>query len=145
MKYCFLRSQPTWPDKLRCIHRIYVERNKIDGSKYDSEGPEIPPAWSVLPEDFVVPPSGIKYCDGRWIFYNEQIRKSKNSRHENSDCPWLARSEEYDGFDLLGAGRNWELWTVSSPLMGRRSPSRSSSWDLTCNDRVPSGRQRSAW
>lgn len=96
-----------------CMRRMYVERNKVDGSMYNSEGPEIPEGWPVLPEDFVIPPSGIKYCDGHWIFYNENIRKSKNSRHEDADCPWLARSEEYDGFDLLEVGRNWELWTVS--------------------------------
>ena len=66
----------------------------------------------MVSEEFVITPSRIKYCDGRWIFYNENIRKSTNNRHEEADCPWLARSEEYAGFDLRDAGRNWELWTV---------------------------------
>lgn len=94
------------------IHRIYEERNKSDGSMFDSEGPQIPEGWPVVSEEFVITPSRIKYCDGRWIFYNENIRKSTNNRHEEADCPWLARSEEYAGFDLRDAGRNWELWTV---------------------------------
>eukprot|EP00984_Skeletonema_dohrnii_P035342 scaffold34997_cov183-Skeletonema_dohrnii-CCMP3373.AAC.1 len=84
---------------------VYVERRKFDGTEFDKTSPN--------PEDpyFTIKiPAKIQYCHSirAWVFMHEKIRRS---RDDNSDCPWLLRSERTELFDIEEVNQmNWEVW-----------------------------------
>lgn len=81
---------------------IYVEQNKFDNTPFD--------AISIDPEIIPVKiPAEIKYCKSirAWVFMHEHIRKST---HDDSDCPWLLRSEETDVYDIEEVKGPWQVW-----------------------------------
>ena len=84
-----------------------MEQKKFDGTPFDTESPE---------EGFTVK-SGAKfmYCKSlkAWVFTHEYIRKSK---HEDSDCPWLLRSEETFVYDIEEVEGSWQIWVSHSPF-----------------------------
>jgi len=79
---------------------VYVEMKKLDGSPFDTELPE----WLV-----VKVPAKFQYCKSirAWVFTHDYLRKSK---HDDSDCPWLLRSEETDVFDIEEVEGQWQVW-----------------------------------
>jgi len=75
---------------------VYVEQNKFDGTEFSTKVP-----------------AQIKYCKSirAWVFTHEYIRKRKsNSTRDDSDCPWLLRSEETDVFDIEEVQGPWQIW-----------------------------------
>jgi len=79
---------------------VYVEMKKLDGTPFDTE----------LLEGLVVKvPAKFQYCKSirAWVFTHDYLRKSK---HDDSDCPWLLRSEETDVFDIEEVEGQWQVW-----------------------------------
>ena len=96
---------------------VYVEMKKFDGTPFDEV--------SELPEGFESKvPAKFKYCNSirAWVFTHEFIRKSK---HDDSDCPWLLRSQETEVFDIEEVEGPWQVWAgvISSAEVG-----------ITCNE-----------
>ncbi|KAL7553920.1 hypothetical protein ACHAWF_017444 [Thalassiosira exigua] len=90
---------------------VYIEMKKSDRSPFDDTAPEYDP---YHPDDRYlesVKPAEIKYCEGRWVFTHEYIRKSKKDKPDEYECDWLARSPETEGFDLLEIDGKWQVWT----------------------------------
>ncbi len=91
---------------------IYVEQNKFDNTPFDT--------ISIDPENLPVKtPAEIKYCKSirAWVFMHEYITKST---HDDSDCPWLLRSEETDVYDIEEVEGPWQVWAgVISRTDGR--------------------------
>lgn len=81
---------------------IYVEQNKFDNTPFDA----ISIDSQIIP---VKIPAEIKYCKSlrAWVFMHEHIRKST---HDDSDCPWLLRSEETDVYDIEEVEGPWQVW-----------------------------------
>ena len=84
---------------------VYVEQNKFDGTPFDTEAP--------LPELQVKLGAKFMYCESlkAWVFTHEYVRKSK---HDDSDCPWLLRSEETDVYDIEDVEGDWQIWVSHS-------------------------------
>mmetsp|Transcript_24187 Transcript_24187/g.41279 ORF Transcript_24187/g.41279 Transcript_24187/m.41279 type:complete len:672 (+) Transcript_24187:20-2035(+) len=84
---------------------VYTERRKFDGTEFDTT----PPSFNPFNYTVVIP-AKIQYCKifRAWVFMHENIRRS---RDDNSDCPWLLRSEETGVFDIEEVNQmNWEVW-----------------------------------
>ena len=82
---------------------VYVEMTKAgDSAPFDARSPD--PA--SVP---VKVPAKIQYCEDirAWVFMHEQIRKS---RRDESDCPWLLRSEETEVYDIEEVQGPWQVW-----------------------------------
>eukprot|EP00984_Skeletonema_dohrnii_P026168 scaffold15472_cov138-Skeletonema_dohrnii-CCMP3373.AAC.1 len=98
---------------------VYVEQNKFDGTEFNTTSPD--------PVHIRVKvPAQIKYCKSirAWVFTHEYIRKS-NSTRDDSDCPWLLRSEETDVFDIEEVQGPWQIW---AGVIGRTDV------DIVCNE-----------
>lgn len=81
---------------------VYVEQNKFDSAPFDTTSPD--------PEGIPVKiPARIQYCKSirAWAFLHENIRKSTR---DDSDCPWLLRSEETDVYDIEEVQGPWQVW-----------------------------------
>ncbi len=80
---------------------VYVERNKFDSTPFHTTSPN--------PLIKVKIPAKIQYCKSirAWVFMHEYIRKSDR---DDSDCPWLLRSEETDVFDIEKVQGPWQVW-----------------------------------
>jgi hypothetical protein len=85
---------------------VYIERSKLDGTEYDTTLPENSPDLEALK---IKIPAKIKYCKSikAWVFMHENIRKS---RGDNSDCPWLLRSDETEVYDIMDVKGPWQVW-----------------------------------
>jgi len=83
--------------------RSSVEQKKFDGTPFDTTSPD-PVNISVKI------PARIQYCKSirAWVFMHEYIRKS--THHEDSECPWLLRSEETDVYDIEEVQGPWQVW-----------------------------------
>jgi hypothetical protein len=84
---------------------VYVEQKKFDGTPFDTEAPG---------EGFTLKVGAkFMYCKSlkAWVFTHEYIRKSK---HDDSDCPWLMRSEETEVYDILEVQGSWQIWVSHS-------------------------------
>eukprot|EP00566_Odontella_aurita_P008738 CAMPEP_0113568750 /NCGR_PEP_ID=MMETSP0015_2-20120614/24025_1 /TAXON_ID=2838 /ORGANISM="Odontella" /LENGTH=860 /DNA_ID=CAMNT_0000471331 /DNA_START=122 /DNA_END=2705 /DNA_ORIENTATION=+ /assembly_acc=CAM_ASM_000160 len=80
---------------------VYVEMNKQNGEKYEK-----------------TTPAKFMFCQtlGSWAFVHKDLRKSTELTEEESDCPWLLKSEPVTGsamFDLLSVASSsqWTVWT----------------------------------
>mmetsp|Transcript_19848 Transcript_19848/g.33804 ORF Transcript_19848/g.33804 Transcript_19848/m.33804 type:complete len:668 (-) Transcript_19848:2283-4286(-) len=85
---------------------VYVEQNKFDGTSFDTEAsfPEYLPGYEFkLGAKFM-------YCESlkAWVFTHEYI--SKSSDRDDSDCPWLLRSEETEVYDIEDVEGPWQIW-----------------------------------
>mmetsp|Transcript_2542 Transcript_2542/g.3810 ORF Transcript_2542/g.3810 Transcript_2542/m.3810 type:complete len:648 (+) Transcript_2542:57-2000(+) len=97
---------------------VYVEQKKFDGTPFDTTFPD-PVNISVKI------PARIQYCKSirAWVFMHEYIRKS--THHEDSECPWLLRSEETDVYDIEEVQGPWQVW---AGVIGKTDV------DITCNE-----------
>jgi hypothetical protein len=89
---------------------VYVEQNKFDGTSFDTEAPfpEYVPGYEFkLGAKFM-------YCESlkAWVFTHEYI--SKSSKHDDSNCPWLLRSEETEVYDIEDVEGPWQIWVSHS-------------------------------
>ena len=79
-----------------------VEQNKFDGTSFDTASPDT--------ENMSVKiPAKIQYCKSirAWVFLHEYIRKSTR---DDSECPWLLRSEETEVYDIEEVQGPWQVW-----------------------------------
>eukprot|EP01082_Thalassiosira_pseudonana_P006650 g5768.t1.2.5e174189 g5768 g5768.t1 contig20:127292-129425(+) len=78
---------------------VYVEQNKFDHSAYET-----------------TIPAEIKYCksEGAWVVTHSVISKSRTD--DETDCPWILKSQPTSEFDLFEVPENWLIWigTVSN-------------------------------
>mmetsp|Transcript_21329 Transcript_21329/g.32560 ORF Transcript_21329/g.32560 Transcript_21329/m.32560 type:complete len:501 (-) Transcript_21329:217-1719(-) len=97
---------------------VYVEQKKFDGTPFDTTSPD-PVNISVKI------PARIQYCKSirAWVFMHEYVRKSPH--HEDSECPWLLRSEETDVYDIEEVQGPWQVW---AGVIGKTDV------DITCNE-----------
>eukprot|EP00984_Skeletonema_dohrnii_P016809 scaffold7526_cov115-Skeletonema_dohrnii-CCMP3373.AAC.8 len=97
---------------------VYVEQKKFDGTPFDTTSPE-PKTISIKI------PARIQYCKSirAWVFMHDYIRKS--THHEDSECPWLLRSEETDVYDIEQVQGPWQVW---AGVIGKTDV------DITCNE-----------
>jgi len=81
---------------------VYVEMNKFDNAPFDASSPD---PWSIP----VKVAAKLQYCKDirAWAFTHEYIRKS---RRDDSDCPWLLRSEETEVYDIEEVQGPWQVW-----------------------------------
>ena len=97
---------------------VYIERRKFDGTKFDTTSPYPNASWDPLGlgpstgfkmDLRIKTPAKIQYCKSikSWVFMHENIRKS---RRQNSDCPWLLRSETTDAYDIEEIQGSWQVW-----------------------------------
>ena len=54
-------------------------------------------------------PAKIQYCKSirAWVFMHEYIQKSTR---DDSECPWLLRSEETEVYDIEEVQGPWQVW-----------------------------------
>ena len=85
---------------------VYVEMNKYDNAPFNSSGIEIPEFDWILEAKV---PAKLQYCKDirAWAFTHEYIRKSIR---DDSDCPWLLRSEETEVYDIEEVQGPWQVW-----------------------------------
>ena len=81
---------------------VYVEQNKFDNTPFDTTSPD---EVNIR----VKVPAQIKYCKSirAWVLMHEYIRKSTR---DDSECPWLLRSEETDAYDIEEIQGPWQVW-----------------------------------
>ncbi len=81
---------------------VYVEMSKFDNAPFDASSPD---PWSIP----VKVPAKLQYCKDirAWAFMHEHIRKSIR---DDSDCPWLLRSEETEVYDIEEVQGPWLVW-----------------------------------
>ena len=90
-----------------------VEQNKFDGTPFDTVT-----ATSVS-ENMSKIPAKFQYCKSirAWVFLHEYIQKSIR---DDSECPWLLRSEETEVYDIEEVQGPWQVWAgVMSKTDGR--------------------------
>src|SRR5210317_2240311 len=83
---------------------VYVEMRKSDSTPYSD--------WSGEFNNITMPvkvPAKLQYCNDirAWAFTHEYLRKS---RRDDSDCPWLLRSEETEVYDIEEVQGPWQVW-----------------------------------
>jgi len=81
---------------------VYVEQNKFDGTSFDTASPDTGNMSVKIP-------AKIQYCKSirAWVFLHEYIRKSTR---DDSECPWLLRSEETEVYDIEEVQGPWQVW-----------------------------------
>ena len=111
---------------------VYYELKKSDRTPFDDQGPSYNPydvGWWTFD---AVRPAEFMYCDGRWIFTHPYVYKS---RHEETKCQWLVRSEATSSFDLLSVIRSgkWEVWQGTIQDTRLSGKCNTCEDDATCN------------
>ena len=84
---------------------VYIERRKFDGTEFDTTLPSFNPF-----NETVIIPAKIQYCERfrAWVFMHENILKS--TLDDDSDCPWLLRSETTNVYDIEEVKGPWQAW-----------------------------------
>ena len=104
---------------------VYIEYNKFDSTEFDTTSPN-------LTDISIKTPAKIQYCNSveAWVFLHEDIRKSKR---DDSDCPWLLRSEETQVYDIEEVQGPWQIWAGVIGITDVRISCNECDEDADCN------------